>query len=95
MELHFGGHLCYGPPIENGFYYDMYSPERSVTPKDYKALETLMRDIVKAKQPFERLVMRKSDLLQMFQVNLGSLVLNSRHSSKKKRFGRVQVKLFI
>lgn len=24
MEHIFGGHLCYGPPIENGFYYDMY-----------------------------------------------------------------------
>lgn len=69
MELHYGGHLCYGPPIENGFYYDMYSPERSVTPKDYKALETLMKDIVKAKQPFERLLMRKADLLEMFKYN--------------------------
>jgi threonyl-tRNA synthetase len=24
MELAYGGCLCYGPPIENGFYYDMY-----------------------------------------------------------------------
>ncbi|ELV13451.1 putative threonyl-tRNA synthetase 2, cytoplasmic, partial [Tupaia chinensis] len=24
MELYYGGHLCYGPPIENGFYYDMF-----------------------------------------------------------------------
>ena len=25
MERHYGGHLCYGPPIESGFYYDMWS----------------------------------------------------------------------
>lgn len=24
MERIYGGHLCYGPPIESGFYYDMY-----------------------------------------------------------------------
>lgn len=24
MEKVYGGCLCYGPPIENGFYYDMY-----------------------------------------------------------------------
>lgn len=24
MERIYGGHLCYGPPIENGFYYDMH-----------------------------------------------------------------------
>jgi len=25
MEGLYGGHLCYGPPIESGFYYDMAS----------------------------------------------------------------------
>lgn len=24
VERLYGGHLCYGPPIENGFYYDVY-----------------------------------------------------------------------
>ena len=24
MEKHYGGCLCYGPPIENGYYYDMF-----------------------------------------------------------------------
>lgn len=24
MERIYGGHLCYGPPIDNGFYYDMH-----------------------------------------------------------------------
>ena len=28
MERHYGGCLCYGPPIENGFYYDMYMEGR-------------------------------------------------------------------
>jgi threonyl-tRNA synthetase len=27
MELFYGGHLCIGPPIEEGFYYDIAMPE--------------------------------------------------------------------
>ena len=30
MELCYGGCLCYGPPIEQGFYYDMYLENRYV-----------------------------------------------------------------
>ncbi len=30
MERCYGGHLCYGPPIDNGFYYDMFSDEHKV-----------------------------------------------------------------
>ena len=28
LERHVGGCLCYGPPIENGFYYDTYLGEQ-------------------------------------------------------------------
>ena len=31
MELCYGGCLCYGPPIEQGFYYDMYLENRYVS----------------------------------------------------------------
>ncbi len=31
MERVYGGHLCYGPPIENGYYYDMFSEECRVS----------------------------------------------------------------
>lgn len=30
MERVYGGCLCYGPPIEAGFYYDMYLEEKGV-----------------------------------------------------------------
>jgi threonyl-tRNA synthetase len=47
---------------------------RSVTPYDFPHLDTLVKKIVNDKQPFERLEMKKEDLLQMFQVgNVGSL----------------------
>jgi len=89
MERIYGGHLCYGPPIENGFYYDMFSKDYTVSNPytswpnetfsvqdfskvsdgDFPVIEDLMKKIVKEKQPFERLVMKKSDLLQMFDYN--------------------------
>merc|ERR1711872_536601 len=31
MERVYGGHLCYGPPIEQGFYYDMHSADYRVS----------------------------------------------------------------
>lgn len=31
MEAAYGGHLCYGPPIENGFYYDMFHEGEGVS----------------------------------------------------------------
>jgi len=41
---------------------------RSVTPHDFPQLETLVKRIVSEKQPFERLEMKKEDLLKMFEV---------------------------
>lgn len=68
MECLYGGHLCYGPPIEEGFYYDM-SSERQVSSHDYPVIENKVKGIVKEKQPFERLVMTKENLLKMFEYN--------------------------
>jgi threonyl-tRNA synthetase len=46
------GKLAFGPPIENGFYYDFDLP-RALTPEDLAEIEERMKAIVKAKYPFE------------------------------------------
>uniref|UniRef100_A0A4W3KAB8 threonine--tRNA ligase n=1 Tax=Callorhinchus milii TaxID=7868 RepID=A0A4W3KAB8_CALMI len=69
MERIYGGCLCYGPPIENGFYYDMYLEEEGVSSNDFQALETLCKRVMKDKQPFERLEITKETLLEMFKYN--------------------------
>ncbi|KAF5713847.1 threonyl-trna synthetase [Fusarium mundagurra] len=69
-EKRFGCYLCNGPPTEDppGFYYDMANMgEQVVTDEDKKALEQLSNNIVKQKQPFERLEMTKDELLEMFK----------------------------
>jgi threonyl-tRNA synthetase len=69
-ERRFGCSLCIGPPIESGFYYEMGLPDGgAVAQSDWKPLETLVSQIVKEKQPFERLVLSKDDLLEMFKYN--------------------------
>uniref|UniRef100_A0AC35TKV3 Threonine--tRNA ligase n=1 Tax=Rhabditophanes sp. KR3021 TaxID=114890 RepID=A0AC35TKV3_9BILA len=70
MERFCGGHLCYGPPIEEGFYYDMHYESGSVGTEDFPKIESISKCVVKDKQNFERLVMKKSDLLEMFKYNV-------------------------
>jgi threonyl-tRNA synthetase len=70
MELAYGGCLCYGPPIENGFYYDMYLDNRQVSSNDFSELEKIMKRGANEKQPFERLEISKEDLLKLFGVSI-------------------------
>ncbi|XP_075980881.1 threonine--tRNA ligase isoform X2 [Anticarsia gemmatalis] len=69
MERVYGGCLCYGPPIEEGFYYDMYYPEKGISSTDFHVLEGLVKKIAKEKQPFERLELTKEQLYEMFDYN--------------------------
>lgn len=70
MEHFYGGCLCYGPPIENGFYYDMYlDGQKGVSSSEFGDLETLCKAVIKEKQPFERLEVSKETLLRMFKYN--------------------------
>uniref|UniRef100_A0A8C6PVQ9 threonine--tRNA ligase n=1 Tax=Nothobranchius furzeri TaxID=105023 RepID=A0A8C6PVQ9_NOTFU len=70
MERFYGGCLCYGPPIENGFYYDMFMDgQKSVSSSEFGDLEVLCKTVMKDKQPFERLEISKQTLLEMFQYN--------------------------
>merc|ERR1719347_2150699 len=70
MERCYGCNLCYGPPIDQGFYYDMWTAQdHKVSDNDFKVLEDVAKKIVKDKQPFERLEMKKTDLLEMFKYN--------------------------
>lgn len=71
-ERHYGCHLCIGPPTDDGFYYEMGmgdSGDRVARQEDFGALETLVNSAIKDKQPFERLVVSKEQLLEMFKYN--------------------------
>ncbi|KAF2769124.1 threonyl-tRNA synthetase [Teratosphaeria nubilosa] len=69
-ERRYGCSLCIGPPVDDGFYYEMALPNMAaVTAQDYKPLKQIVDKAVKEKQPFERLELSKEDLLEMFAYN--------------------------
>lgn len=70
IERHYGGYLCYGPPIDDGFYYDSFLDGHQVSSHEFGQLEVLFNAIVKDEQPFLRLEVKKADLLEMFKVQL-------------------------
>src|SRR3954452_23184027 len=44
-----------GPPVENGFYYDLEMRHR-ITPDDFPKIEEEMKKEIKANHPFEKIV---------------------------------------
>ncbi len=60
-----GTKLGFGPPIEDGFYYDFDLP-RPLTEDDFPAIEAEMARIVAAKAPFQRSVMSVADAREHF-----------------------------
>lgn len=67
-ECNMGAHLCYGPPTDDGFFYDMSIDDGNtvVTQNDFSNFEDVAKKAIKEKQKFERLEMTKEELLKMF-----------------------------
>src|SRR3954447_9066267 len=53
-----------GPPVENGFYYDVDLPHR-ISPEDFEKIEAEMKKEIKANHPFERVELSRPDALAM------------------------------
>src|SRR3979411_3441438 len=53
-----------GPPVENGFYYDVDLPHR-ISPEDFEKIETEMKKEIKANHPFERMEVSRDEALEM------------------------------
>ena len=67
LEFHFPGvKLAIGPPIANGFYYDVDFLEHSFTEKDLEKVEAKMKELAKQKNPFIRQDVSKQDALAYF-----------------------------
>jgi threonyl-tRNA synthetase len=62
LELRPGSTLGFGPPIDDGFYYDFILSE-PITEEDFPALEKRMKQIIKQGQEFEREELPKEEAL--------------------------------
>src|SRR2546429_4699162 len=51
-----------GPPVDNGFYYDLELPYR-ITPDDFPKIEEEMKREIKANHTFERIEVTRTEAL--------------------------------
>jgi threonyl-tRNA synthetase len=62
-----------GPPVENGFYYDL-ELDHHISPADFEKIEAEMKKIVKENQTFERIAVTRNEALALAnQGQLGAL----------------------
>ncbi|XP_069806175.1 threonine--tRNA ligase 1, cytoplasmic-like isoform X3 [Dendropsophus ebraccatus] len=69
LEQVYGGLLCHGPSIENGFFYDIHLENSTVLGSDLPALETACKEIIRQKLPFQRVEATREELLELFKYN--------------------------
>ena len=56
-----------GPPVENGFYYDMDLGDRKVSEEDLAAIEKKMSELAKQGNPYIRKEISKKDAIKYFE----------------------------
>ena len=67
LEFYFPGiKLAIGPPVTNGFYYDVDLMEHSISEKDLEKIEQKMKELAKQKNPFIRKEISKADAIAYF-----------------------------
>jgi threonyl-tRNA synthetase len=73
-----------GPPVENGFYYDLELSHR-ISPEDFAAIEAEMKKEIKANHTFERIVVTRDQAVGDAQSGrLGGLAERPGNPSKFK-----------
>src|SRR5215475_15217597 len=55
--------FAYGPPVENGFYYDLELAHR-ISPEDFEKIEAEMKKEIKANNVFEKVVVTREQAIK-------------------------------
>ena len=66
-EIFPGIKLGIGPPIDNGFYYDVDAGDRVITADDFKKIEDKMLELARQKNEYLRKEVSKSDAIAYFK----------------------------
>jgi threonyl-tRNA synthetase len=56
-----------GPVVENGFYYDIDLPGKTLSEDDFMTIETEMKKIISANEPFEQFNLSIDDAVKWAQ----------------------------
>jgi threonyl-tRNA synthetase len=77
-----------GPPVENGFYYDVELPHR-ISPEDFPKIEEEMKKEIKANHPFEKRVVDRAQAVKDAQSGrLGAL--SERRAPSRFKLGNLE-----
>lgn len=66
-EIYPGIKLGIGPPVENGFYYDVDPGDRVISINDLERIEQKMKELAKNKSEFERREVSKDEALEFYR----------------------------
>ncbi|MEY4603044.1 MAG: threonyl-tRNA synthetase [Bacteroidota bacterium] len=66
-KLYPGIKLAIGPPVANGFYYDIDLMEYSISEKDLDRVESTMKELAREKNPYIRKEISKSEAIAYFE----------------------------
>lgn len=69
LEQEYGGYLCSGPPLENGFYYDVFIGEQKITPDQFERIEKRVKKFVEENHTFQKVYLTKEEALSLFKYN--------------------------
>ncbi len=67
QELYPGVKLSIGPAIDHGFYYDVETPDTTISDKDFKTIENKMIEIARGKHDFKMKSVSKKEALLKYQ----------------------------
>jgi threonyl-tRNA synthetase len=59
--------LAIGPPVDDGFYYDIEIPGVTLSEEDFPAIEQQMKKIVKENQSFEMVPWPRDELIRFYE----------------------------
>lgn len=66
-SLYPGVKFWVGPPLENGFYYDVDLNGQTLTPADFEKIEQKMLELARKNNVYERKEISKADAIQYFK----------------------------
>jgi threonyl-tRNA synthetase len=66
-EIYPGIKLGIGPPIENGFYYDVDAGDRVISAEDLPSIEKRMLELARQKNEYKRKEVSKADAIKYYQ----------------------------
>ncbi|KAF2326212.1 threonine--tRNA ligase [Flavobacterium nitrogenifigens] len=69
-ELYPGIKLTLGPPIANGFYYDVDFEDQKISEADFKKIEDRILEIARGKFDFKMRPVTKAEALEMYKDNV-------------------------